>query len=351
MLTFDRLSRRCLGCYGHEWIETPNLDRLASRGLVFDQHFVSPDRSAEHAWHLSFWPQLVEAGIDVRQLVEPAVEVDDSTLEKLPLAILVAMAESELAKLAQDTETRWLLWVTSAGIAWPCVAFDTFAELYADELSLDEDSRPECDEVREAEVAYAACVTQLDHLIGQLLDSIERLFGDDPPLLIVTALAGESLGESEQLPLSHLNSAPPESAAGLRDELVHTPLLIAHATRDRSSGRQQELTQADDLLPTLCDWFGLDPAVDTASDGRSLLPLMRHEPTAWRDSLVLLDVDESAALRTRDCLLVRPDSTGEIAPKLYLKPEDTWEVNDIAEQSEDRVADLTAQLKSRLATR
>ena len=254
-----------------------------------------------------------------------------------------------MAELAQDTEAPWLLWVTSAGIAWPCVALDTFAELYADELALDEDIRSEVDEVREAEVAYAACVTQLDHFVGQLLDAIERLFGDDPPLLIVTALAGESLGESEPLPLSHLNSAPPESAAGLRDELVHTPLLIAHATRDRSSGRRQELTQAEDLLPTLCDWFELDPAVDTAGDGRSLLPLIRHEPKAWRESLVLRDVDGATALRTTDCLLVRPDSTGEIAAKLYLKPEDTWEVNDVAEQSEARVADLTAQLQTRLA--
>ncbi len=28
-----------LGCYGNSWIETPNLDRLASEGVVFDHHF------------------------------------------------------------------------------------------------------------------------------------------------------------------------------------------------------------------------------------------------------------------------------------------------------------------------
>ena len=27
-----------LGCYGNAWIETPNLDRLASEGVVFDHH-------------------------------------------------------------------------------------------------------------------------------------------------------------------------------------------------------------------------------------------------------------------------------------------------------------------------
>ena len=28
-----------LGAYGNAWIETPNLDRLASEGIVFDHHF------------------------------------------------------------------------------------------------------------------------------------------------------------------------------------------------------------------------------------------------------------------------------------------------------------------------
>lgn len=28
-----------LGCYGNEWVATPNLDRLAAHGVVFDQHY------------------------------------------------------------------------------------------------------------------------------------------------------------------------------------------------------------------------------------------------------------------------------------------------------------------------
>ena len=28
-----------LGAYGNSWIETPNLDRLATEGVVFDHHF------------------------------------------------------------------------------------------------------------------------------------------------------------------------------------------------------------------------------------------------------------------------------------------------------------------------
>src|SRR5262249_31100418 len=41
-----------LGCYGNAWIETPAVDALAARGVVFDQHFVDaadPD-GARRAW-------------------------------------------------------------------------------------------------------------------------------------------------------------------------------------------------------------------------------------------------------------------------------------------------------------
>src|SRR5690348_5615076 len=33
-----------LGCYGNGWIATPNVDRLAAQGVVFDQHLADvPD--------------------------------------------------------------------------------------------------------------------------------------------------------------------------------------------------------------------------------------------------------------------------------------------------------------------
>src|SRR6266446_6118199 len=28
-----------LGCYGNDWVATPNLDRLAADSVVFDQHY------------------------------------------------------------------------------------------------------------------------------------------------------------------------------------------------------------------------------------------------------------------------------------------------------------------------
>ncbi|QDT25842.1 Sulfatase [Gimesia panareensis] len=41
VVSFEQLPAFLLGCYGHQWIETPNFDRLASMSVVFDQHFAN----------------------------------------------------------------------------------------------------------------------------------------------------------------------------------------------------------------------------------------------------------------------------------------------------------------------
>ncbi len=404
VLSFDRLSRRCLGCYGHEWIETPNLDRLAARAVVFDQHFaefVEDEVSPKHAWwrgpsslgglqhaadSRSLFEALAGSGVETHLLVEclrddvlqtrtiwPAAELvigdDDSSeegrgedLEVTPLAQLVSRTEQELSDLAGQPQSSWLLWLKSRGIAWPCVATEVFAELYADELDSDDahsgDGR-EFDPIKLAEVAYAACVTQLDHLVGRLLTSIDRLFGDDRPLLIITAAIGEPLGESEPLPLSHVTISPLQETWRLRDEIAHVPLLIAHATEVIEGSRRQELVQTIDLAPTLCDWFGLSmpspaPTSSISKNGRSLLPLLQNKRAEWRKAISLQDCDGNAALRTRNDLLVERDAVNRIQNRdagghdnaersftqLFLKPEDVWELNDVAEQNLEQIAEL-----------
>jgi arylsulfatase A-like enzyme len=38
-ITLDSLNRHLLPCYGNDWVQTPSLDRLAARGVVFDHHY------------------------------------------------------------------------------------------------------------------------------------------------------------------------------------------------------------------------------------------------------------------------------------------------------------------------
>ena len=38
-ITLDSLNRHFLTCYGNDWVQTPNLDRLAAKGVVFEGHY------------------------------------------------------------------------------------------------------------------------------------------------------------------------------------------------------------------------------------------------------------------------------------------------------------------------
>lgn len=38
-ITLDSLNRHFLPCYGNDWVQTPNIDRLAAKGVTFDHHY------------------------------------------------------------------------------------------------------------------------------------------------------------------------------------------------------------------------------------------------------------------------------------------------------------------------
>ena len=337
VLSLDQLSRRCLGCYGHEWIETPNLDRLASRGVVFDQCFASPSPEAVLLdSSRSLCERLIGDGISVQRLCELGTS-DTDEFSETSFAQLVTEAEKALIELSRDTTAPWLLWLASSGIGWPGVATSEFVELYV----------------------YAAMLTQFDHLLGGLLGTIDRLFGDAPPLIVVVVAHGQGVCEAEMLsPFADRSAELTADAGSFRDELVHVPLLIAGATSESLGSRRPELVKPADVVPTLSDWFGQSPPTAAESDAVSLLPLLRNEECSWRSELFFQDAEGHAAVRTEQFLLVQPDATAQIASKLpadeidddstawlFLKPEDVWEVNDIAEQHPEQVATLRTALR------
>lgn len=355
VLSLDQLSRRCLGCYGHEWIETPNLDRLASRGVVFDQCFSSPAPEFElRDATKSLCERLSGDGIIVQRLRESATS-DTDEFSKTPFGQLVAEAEKALTKLSRDRMAPWLLWLESSGIGWPGLATSQFAELYADELD-DDDVPNELMAIREIEVAYAALLTQFDHLLGGLLGTIVRLFGDAPPLIVVVAAHGQGVCEAEMLsPFADRSAELTADAGAFRDELVHVPMLVAGATTESLGSRRSELVMPNDVVATLSDWFSPTPE----SDAASLLPLLRNEECLGRSELFFRDTEGHAAVRTKRFMFVQPDAAAQLASArsvdeiaddatgwLFLKPEDVWEVNDVAEQNPEQVATLRAALRT-----
>jgi hypothetical protein len=107
------------------------------------------------------------------------------------------------------------------------------------------------------------------------------------------------------------------------------------------------LVQTIDLAPTICDWFGM---ANHGFEGQSLLQVVRGETEAVRDHLIIAG-DEAAAIRTVDFQLNQEISDdSDEAAWLFVKPDDRWDVLDVADQYPDVVARLSKMLANRVTS-
>lgn len=178
VVSFEHLPACMLGCYGHQWIETPNFDRLASLSVLFDQHFANDLCTTQNSfpWWTgqtipqafeasepssdSFIPELKKKGIHSTLLLESDKEagrnVSARAQEKFfnhfdqveTIAGLngydVSEADTPIAKLMQaaiDRLPAWmenskeqLIWIRSEGVPLEPLAPEFFSTLYLDEV-------------------------------------------------------------------------------------------------------------------------------------------------------------------------------------------------------------------------
>jgi hypothetical protein len=356
-----------VGCYGNDWIDTPTLDGLAAEGVVFDQHFADqPDAAgARRAWRTGSYglaprdetagapPDLLAllraAGVStflVRDGSRPATpefaadwgkvltvppEGDDGT----PLERTLEAAQLRLEKLAG--RDGWLLCLELGTLLPPWDLPDDYRDRYCEPD--DEDGEPivpltqpvtgPLDPADEAtflrlQRAYAAAVTYLDAGLDLLLEDLRERGQLDDLLVVVTTDHGQSLGE-------HGVVGP--GRAWPHEELIHLPLLLRLPGCARAGRRVPHLTQAVDLMPTLLDAFGLPAA---GGHGQSLWPLAhgRDEPArAYACAGLRCGGEVGWALRTPAWAFLLPvQAAGDDPPRLprlYVKPDDRCEVNDV----------------------
>lgn len=108
---------------------------------------------------------------------------------------------------------------------------------------------------------YEAAIAYLDHRVGDLLGFLRRLGVDDRTLVIVTADHGENFGDHSLA--YHLFC--------LYDSLLRVPLLVRLPGAARGGRRLRGLASLTDVLPTVLEVVGLDPARAPEVQGRSLL--------------------------------------------------------------------------------
>ena len=350
VLAFERLPLRLLGCYGGE-TATPAFDRLAVDSIVFDSHLaenVDPT-AASHTWWtgqrqmpasrnqetITLPRLLTDAGIEVTAAAEPpsspalacplpgCMSVDSSSGSQK----LLQHAQTVLSTAESDARSHRLFWWQSAGLSLPDVELAArFAHPVAQVRALD---------------AELSC-------FEETVQSFPRS-ADAEILFILTAAQGVDLGEHNNLPEAF---QLPETLRPLSDATVHSPLLVS--VSGVSGSRRRELVQTVDLLPTIADWFGV-PITESAFAGKSLLPLLRDDSdpeTPAREFVCYRHGDEAFGIRTEDFALLAADTAlaeeaepGDDERRLFVKPDDVWDVHNVAGQEPEIVAALLGELR------
>jgi len=389
VIVLDRLPAHLIGAYGNAWIRTPALDALAAESLLFE--FATIDSPRLDGLYRSFWQGIHAARSNGHEVlsanelpsllrakgVKPILLTDEPEVAGLPLTQsfdeLIRIEGARAAQPADSVESTQLgrffttaadaiqsatagpslFWLHSQGLAGPWDAPLELRNYYAAEddpeppTTVEPPNRllaPDHDPDERLGIAQAAAgqVTALDECLESLLGAIDPCWRETA-LLIVIGARGLPLGE-------HLRLGPCDEA--LYEELVHVPLLV-RIPDSLAPLRTQALAQCPDIFATLMDWFdcqqpGAAGKTHSRFQGASLLPLVADPVRSLRDSALTVGARGPAAewsIRTPAWYLRHSSGDSQEEPprvELYVKPDDRFEVNDVARRCGDVVEQLDA---------
>ncbi|MEO6627560.1 MAG: alkaline phosphatase family protein, partial [Aquihabitans sp.] len=129
-------------------------------------------------------------------------------------------------------------------------------------------------EARQLRASYWGNMAEVDHQLGRLFDHLDEAGLTDETLVVLTSDHGEQMGDHWLV-----------QKLGWWDESYHIPLIVADPRPAAVSAKGtvvDAFTESVDVMPTLCDWLGIETPV--AVDGRSLerFVLGSDIPANWR---------------------------------------------------------------------
>jgi len=328
-ISIDGLQSGMIGAYGNAWVQTPTLDSLACQSALFDRFYAS---SMDLSVTMNEWgpfptdmhTMLLTDDTDVFLHEKAGLFEEKHRLEAKPRSKPVAtMEETQLFRnmatvadlLRSRSDKPFLFWAHFEGFRgrWD------FPLSYRERYQIDEDPDPYPDvvppdifgknldpDVKQSILeAYAGGVAVLDEALAGLLAFLKEEKLDQNTILLFTSVRGFSLGEHNRI----------GSNEELYGENVHLPLFLRFPDGSFSGFRSQTLLQPADV-------FGLLHANDLPEAPDAIHPFLRIDDTV---------------MVTPEWFVYQKPSGDE----LYVKPDDRWEVNNVA----DRCPHILEQLQ------
>ena len=282
LITVDTLRPDRLSCYSPKFAQTPQIDALAARGVLFERAFAhAPLTLPSHASILlgstplahgaddngmrvipkgvpSLPKTLKAAGYETGAFVSAfpldtrfgLTEGFDVYDDKYPSRAATSLdfperrADKTVAAASDWLSARtgrWFLWVHVFDPHAPYIPPEPYASRYAKD-------------------PYSGEVAYVDEMLGRLFQLIESRGETGRTLVILTADHGESLGEHGEMTHSYF----------AYNSTLQVPLVVA--VPGLASRRVYGLVSHEDIFPTVCDVLGL--VRPDGLRGRSFRPLL-----------------------------------------------------------------------------
>lgn len=389
-LVVEGLGASLVGAYGSNIARTPWIDRLAAQGIVLDQCYVdslelqSQLRSlwtGRHAQQTplpntaALWPLLTEQGIPsvvmtdceatsefAEQLGCKEVILVRPQLNDLPVDDAAACCLMNLFSAAAgeiESGREGVVWIHSKGLKLPWDApielrneradpddLEPPAEVWVPSCKLDEDYDPDL-VIGWGQVA-AAQAAVIDDGIAMLSAAIESREDAANWSWLMMSLGGVPLGNHGYLGWGH---------SLLFSETLGTVAIVVPSESPPVGQRRAELYQLPDIFCSLLHMLGVHDPQPEDRWGRTFLELgFGESPRNWPREFVLagLTTSQSQWLRCPAWSATFPiEKAEQYAPSdaaLFVKPDDRWEVSDIADRRPD-ILDLLEQCAADFAQR
>lgn len=382
VVVLDAAGARHFGCYGRQRRTTPQIDRIAAEGVVFERAYTPAvfTRSAmasvwtsqlpdEHHGSVSYdeklpasVPTLAEAvaraGIATAAFVGNNMAGSAFGLDRGFAEFFRVSHRGELFRdflagwLARNKERRFLAYVHFREPHFPFDPRPPYDTAFGPDAPLPRSAKTDSRWMeRVNEGAAAATPAEIDHLqrlyegnlasvdeeIGHLRRALEAQGLWDRTVLVVTADHGEALhehgfiGHNEQL----------------YEESVHVPLVIRFPKGTVAGGRRVAgLASLLDVAPTVADALGIAPP--PSFRGRSLLPAAAGAAAAAREPVLCRTVGTLARYAWVGPRYKYQYDTRDGEDEMHDLQRDPQEREDLVGRDPARAAYLRQQLFARL---
>lgn len=406
VIFIDDLGWADLGCYGNEYHETPNLDRLAREGIRFtDAYAASPVCSSTRGCFLTGrfparvgitdfipghwrpWERLIVPPIKSHLPLEETTFAEvirelgyqRAYLGKWHLGgrqhypdrqgfnhVLVAGGGRHFGnRITGDIDTTlpedvYLTdWLTDRAIEFmetnrnmPFLLmlshYTVHIPLEAKAQSVEKFARKGREPgMARSHPTYAAMIHDMDAAVGRLVARIDELGLSESTLVVVTSDNGGLIRRFDQKGPIVSTQAPLRGEKGtLYEGGIRVPMLVRWPGVVEPGRESREPVFSGDVWPTLVTaaGMGVDPGM---VDGISLMPLLEGAETTGREAIYFHyphyhHMDPAGAVRSGDWKLIEHFDDGEL--ELYNLESDMGEATNLADEQPEKADALRQRL-------